>query len=115
MSIIHLLIEFGEKYFEEGLNFPDYIKIESKNSLLDSDQLYQLISLGKLKINSNDKSNDNMSSKEELMEFIRSEIEKCVLTFNDVKDYMKKYGVIYDRTKQKNGKRGYFIGIKIES
>lgn len=115
MSIIHLLIEYGEKYFEDGLNFPDSIKSESKNSLLDSDPLYQLIISGKLKINTNDRSNDYITSKEELVEFIRGEIEKCTLTINDVKDYMKKYGVIYDRTKQKNGKRGCFTGIKIES
>ena len=113
MSIVHILIEYAEKYFTDGLVFPDKIKEESMNAMLDSDSFYQLLESRKIVINTNVDTPEFVTSKNELMNLVREEMENCTMNLNDLKDYMQRYGVKYDRFKQKDGIRGCFIGMKI--
>jgi len=114
LSLIHILIEYAEKYLIEGLNLPDKIKEQSKNNMQDSDCFYQLIETEKIIINTEIKTLEYVTPKNDLLNFLKIEMTNMSLSINDIKDYVQRYGVIYDRTKKKNGERGCFIGMKIK-
>jgi len=109
ITLIQILIDYAEKYLDEGLIIPENIIKSSKEEITDNDIITNLINDKKIVIDTNN--NDYIIHRDELINLIYNETKE-MLNLKILKDLMNKYSIKYNRDKMINNKKGCFIGIK---
>lgn len=111
-AFTYLLIQYAKKYFKNGLCINKKTKL---NKETNEPELSCLINDKIITIDTNMQCDEYITSKKEITDVIDNNFGGKY-SFNDIKDFLKSYNVIYDRRKFKGNRgdpRGCFIGIKL--
>ena len=108
LAMFHILAEYSKKYYKEGLNLPKSCQLNFQQAMEDNDPYTEFFDDY---ITKNEKA---LLSKTEAIEAIEMWKKfKNVPEWGEIKKEFKRRGYAYDSQKQKNKKKGFFIGCCI--
>ena len=110
MEFIRILIPFAQKYYSDGLQIPEKIRNNFKELCEENDQIKTFID------SCFDITNDEKDRihKDDFVQLYNS-VNKTKLNWTHLMSDVRRIGLIYDRDKRMDGKKGVLLGIKLKN
>jgi hypothetical protein len=106
-ALIHLLLPYAKKYFENGITVPEKIRKTTKELCNENDKMKSFIDT----IFETTGRDEDRIHKDTFKDLYNS-YYKCNFAWTSILTEIKRCNLNYDREKRVNGNRGVIIGIK---
>lgn len=109
-ALVHLLLPYAKKYFENGITVPEKIKKTTKELCNENDKMKSFIDS---MFETTGRDDDRIHK--DAFKDLYNNYYKCNFAWTSILTEIKRCNITYDREKRVNGNRGVIIGIKLKN